>query len=215
MKFFIDTGITEEIKEAQKRGWVDGVTTNPSLVAKAGKTHEELIKEICEVVEGPVSAEVLSLEAEGMISEGLELAKLGQQVVVKIPMGDEGMIAVRELASKGIKTNVTLVFSALQALLAAKAGASFVSPFVGRLDDIGSTGMVLIEEIRTIYDNYGFDTEILVASVRHPQHILEAALIGADVVTVPYGVLAKLSRHPLTQSGLDQFMKDAQKSIHT
>lgn len=210
MKFFIDTANIEEIKEANRRGWVDGVTTNPSLVAKAAKKHHELIKEICAEVDGPVSAEVLATNSEGMIREGMELAALADNVVVKVPMGDEGLMAVRRFSAEGVKTNVTLVFSPLQALLAAKAGATFVSPFVGRLDDISNNGMELIGQIMQIFGNYGFETETLVASIRHPIHILESALLGADVITAPFKVIQQLSQHPLTDKGLAQFLKDAQ-----
>ncbi|MCC7405151.1 MAG: fructose-6-phosphate aldolase [Bdellovibrionales bacterium] len=209
MKFYIDTALIEEIREANKRGLVDGVTTNPTLVAKTGKPHNQVIKEICQEVSGLVSAEVLSLEAEEMYREGLELAKIADNVVVKIPMTDQGLVAVRRLSSEGIKTNVTLVFSPVQALLVAKAGATLVSPFVGRLDDVSQDGMQLISQISQIYQNYGFDTEIIVASIRHPIHVLESALIGADIVTVPYKVIQQLTKHPLTDKGIEQFLKDA------
>lgn len=212
MKFFIDTANLDEIKEAYTKGWVDGVTTNPSLIAQEGKDLKDVIAAICKVVEGPVSAEVLSLDSAGMIKEGEELAKIAKNVVVKIPMTEEGMIAVKHFASKGIKTNVTLVFSPLQALLAAKAGASMVSPFVGRLDDIATSGMDMVAQIQTIFENYGFMTEVLVASVRHPMHLLDSALIGADIATMPYKVIKQLTKHPLTDRGLDQFMKDAGKA---
>ncbi len=213
MKFFIDSADIEEIKEANRRGWVDGVTTNPSLIAKTGRPHREVIKEICSEVQGPISAEVISPDAHGMYREGLELAKIHDNVVVKIPMCEEGLIAVRRLCSDDIATNVTLVFSPLQALMVAKAGAIMVSPFVGRLDDISTAGMELISQIQTIFQNYEFQTEILVASVRHPMHILEAAMIGADIVTVPHKVMKSLTRHPLTDKGIDQFLKDAQASL--
>ncbi|MCB0383814.1 MAG: fructose-6-phosphate aldolase [Bdellovibrionales bacterium] len=208
MKFYIDTALIEEIREANKRGLVDGVTTNPSLVAKTGKPHNEVIKEIQEV-NGLVSAEVLSLESDEMYKEGLELAKIHDNVVVKIPMTDEGLVAVRKLAADGIKTNVTLVFSPVQALLVAKAGATLVSPFVGRLDDVSQDGMQLISQISQIYQNYGFDTQVIVASIRHPIHVLESALIGADIVTIPYKVIQQLTSHPLTDRGIEQFLKDA------
>lgn len=214
MKFFIDTADIEEIKSAHSKGWLDGVTTNPSLVAKTGKPHKEVISSICEIVKGPVSAEVLALDSQGMIKEGRELAKIANNVVVKIPMTEEGLVAVKTFASEGIQTNVTLVFSPMQALLAAKAGATMVSPFVGRLDDISHIGMDIISQIQTIYQNYDFKTEVLVASVRHPIHLLEAALVGADIATIPYKVLAQLTKHPLTDKGLDQFMADAQKVPH-
>lgn len=213
MKFFIDSADIEEIKEANKRGWVDGVTTNPSLIAKIGRPMTEVIKDICQEVDGPISAEVLSVEADKIYKEGLELAKIHDNVVVKVPLIEEGLIAVKRFAADGIKTNVTLCFSPLQALLTAKAGATMVSPFVGRLDDISQTGMELISDIRTIYDNYGFETEILVASIRNPIHILDSALIGADIVTTPYKVMKGLTKHPLTDKGLDAFMKDAESIV--
>lgn len=209
MKFYIDTALIEEIREANKRGMVDGVTTNPTLVAKTGKPHDVVIKEICQEVNGLVSAEVLSIEGEEMYREGLELAKIHDNVVVKVPMGDEGLIAVRKLSAEGIKTNVTLVFSPVQALMVAKAGATLVSPFVGRLDDISNDGMQLISQINQIYQNYGFETQTLVASIRHPIHVLESALIGADIVTIPYKVIQQLTKHPLTDRGIEQFLKDA------
>lgn len=209
MKFFIDSADIEEIKEANKRGWVDGVTTNPSLVAKTGRSNTEVITDICSVVDGPISAEVISLDAEGMYKEGMELAKIHDNVVVKIPMCEDGLIAVRKLKAENIPTNVTLVFSPLQALMVAKAGAVMVSPFVGRLDDISTPGMELISQIQTIFQNYQLQTEILVASVRHPVHILDSAMIGADIVTVPYKVMQGLTKHPLTDKGIEQFLKDA------
>ncbi|MCM2280332.1 MAG: fructose-6-phosphate aldolase [Bdellovibrionaceae bacterium] len=211
MKFFIDSADISEIREATARGWVDGVTTNPTLIAKTGKKMNDVIKEICMAVDGPISAEVVSLEADKMFSEGLELAKLHDNVVVKIPMTEQGLIAVRRFAAEKIKTNVTLVFSPIQALMVAKAGASMVSPFVGRLDDISTSGMELISQIRQIYDNYGYQTEILVASVRHPIHVLESAQIGADIVTCPYKVMQQLAKHPLTDAGIQQFLKDWEK----
>jgi transaldolase len=211
MKFFIDSADIAEIREANKRGWADGVTTNPTLIAKTGKKMHDVIKEICMEVKGPISAEVVSLEADGMYKEGLELAKIHDNVVVKIPMTEAGLVAVRRFASDGIKTNVTLVFSPLQALLVAKAGASMCSPFVGRLDDISNVGMELISQIRQIYDNYSLQTEILVASVRHPIHVLESAQIGADIVTCPLKVMQQLVRHPLTDAGIAQFLKDWEK----
>lgn len=211
MKFYIDSADINEIREAKKRGLVDGVTTNPSLVAKVGRKHHEVIKEICSEISGLVSAEVVSTQEEEMVREGLELAKIADNVVVKVPMCDEGLVAVRKLSAEGVKTNVTLIFSAVQALLAAKAGATLASPFVGRLDDISTPGMELISQIGQIYANYGFNTEILVASIRHPIHILEAALLGADIVTVPYKVIPQLTQHPLTDRGIAQFLKDAEK----
>lgn len=210
MKFYIDSADIEEIKQANRRGWVDGVTTNPTLVAKTGRKHHEVIKDICKEVSGLVSAEVLSTDYDGMIREGYELAKLHDNVVVKIPMCDEGLMAVRKFASEGIKTNVTLVFSPLQALLVAKAGATLVSPFVGRLDDVSTNGMQLIEQMVQIFQNYDFQTKVLVASVRHPIHMLESALMGADIVTIPFKVMQQMTQHPLTDKGIAQFLKDAQ-----
>lgn len=211
MKFFIDTADINEIREANARGWVDGVTTNPTLIAKTGKKMNDVIVDICREVKGPISAEVISLTADKIYEEGMALAKLHDNVVVKIPMCEEGLIAVRRFAAEGVKTNVTLVFSPLQALLVAKAGASMVSPFVGRLDDISTEGMGLIGQIRQIFDNYQFDTEILVASVRHPIHVLESALMGADIVTCPLKVMKQLVNHPLTDAGIQTFLKDWEK----
>jgi transaldolase len=211
MKIFIDTGETEEIKEAQSMGLVDGVTTNPSLAAKSGKRFKDLIMEITEIVDGPISAEVVSITAPEMIKEGEEIAAWHKNIVVKVPLIAEGLKAVRVLTGKGIKTNVTLCFSAAQALLAAKAGATYVSPFVGRLDDIAFEGMDLIRDIRLIYDNYGIETQILTASARSPMHFVEAARIGSDVITAPWSVLKMLVHHPLTESGLKKFLADAEK----
>lgn len=211
MKFFIDTANIEEIKKANELGMVDGVTTNPSLVAKEGKEFKGLLQEICAMVDGPVSAEVVSIEAEGMIQEARDLAKLADNIVVKVPLIEEGLKATRVLSAEGIKVNVTLCFSPVQALMAAKAGASFISPFVGRLDDISQVGMDLVDQIVTIYDNYGFETEIIVASVRNPTHVLEAALMGADIATIPYKVIAQLIKHPLTDIGLEKFLADWKK----
>ena len=211
MKFFIDTANIEEIKKAKDYGLVDGVTTNPTLVSRENREFKSLIKEICNIVEGPVSAEVISLEYEGMLAEARELAKLADNVVVKIPMTEEGIKAVKTLSAENIKTNVTLVFSPLQALLAAKAGATFVSPFVGRLDDISHRGMELVEQIMNIYFNYAFDTEVIVASVRNPLHVLEAAKIGADISTIPFKVLMQFVKHPLTDIGIERFLKDWEK----
>ena len=211
MKFFIDTANIDEIKKGLDMGMVDGVTTNPSLVAKEQKPFIEILKEICAIVNGPVSAEVVSLDAEGMLKEARELAKLADNIVVKIPMIEEGLKAVKKLAAEKIRTNVTLVFSATQALLAAKAGATYVSPFVGRLDDISQVGMDLISDILTINRNYGFDTEIIVASVRNPVHVLEAALIGAEIATIPFKVISQLAKHPLTDIGMKQFLADWEK----
>jgi transaldolase len=211
MKFYLDTADIEEIRQANRRGWVDGVTTNPTLVAKTGRRHHELIKEICGEVTGLVSAEVISIESEGMLKEGRELAKIADNVVVKIPMIEEGLVAVKKLTSEGIKTNVTLVFSAIQALMAAKAGATLVSPFVGRIDDTGLNGMQLISQIVQIYQNYGLTSQVLVASIRNPVHVLDSALMGAHIATMPYSVMKGLTNHPLTDKGLAQFLKDAQK----
>ena len=208
MKFFIDTANIEQIKDANRMGMIDGVTTNPSLIAKESGDFETIVKEICRIVDGPVSAEVIALDLEGMLKEARHLATLHPNIVVKIPMTIEGMKAVRQLSEEGIKTNVTLVFSPLQALMAAKAGASYVSPFVGRLDDIAHDGLLLVEQIVEIYSNYAFETEIIVASVRHPLHVLESALIGADIATIPYGVLSKMAEHPLTDKGIKLFLDD-------
>lgn len=211
MKFFIDTANIEEIKKGVEMGMVDGVTTNPSLIAREDKPFEEIVAEICKTVDGPVSAEVVSLEAEGMLAEAKELAKIADNIVIKIPMIVEGLKAVKMLSAEGIKTNVTLIFSAAQALLAAKAGATFVSPFVGRLDDIGSPSMDLIGDIVTIYDNYGYQSEIIVASIRSPQHVLDSALLGADIATIPFKVINQLAKHPLTDIGMEQFLADWEK----
>jgi transaldolase len=211
MKFFIDTANIEEIKKGVEMGMVDGVTTNPSLIAKESLPFEEILAEICKIVDGPVSAEVVSLEAAGMVAEGRELAKISDNIVIKVPMIVEGLKATKMLAAEGIKTNVTLVFSANQALLAAKAGAAFVSPFVGRLDDIGVSSMDLISDIVTIYDNYGYQSEIIVASIRSPQHVLDSALLGADIATIPFKVIAQLAKHPLTDKGMEQFLADWEK----
>jgi transaldolase len=211
MKFFIDTADVKEIREAAAMGLVDGVTTNPSLVAKTGKKFREVLLEICDLVPGPVSAEVVSTNHEGMMQEAREYAALRPNIVVKIPLIAEGLKAVRTCTDLGIKTNVTLCFSATQALLAAKAGATYISPFVGRLDDISTDGMQLISEIVTIYENYSFDTEVLVASVRGPMHVQQAALLGAHVVTCPLTVLVQLCKHPLTDLGLAKFLADWEK----
>jgi transaldolase len=212
MKFFIDTANIAEIKEAHAMGMVDGVTTNPSLIAKEGRDFKEIITEICKIVDGPISAEVISLETDGMVAEARELAQIHRNIVVKIPMTVDGMKAVRLLAEEEIRTNVTLVFSPLQALMAAKAGASYVSPFVGRLDDISHEGMLLVEQIVEIYSNYAFDTEIIVASIRNPLHVLESALMGADIATIPFNVLSKLAAHPLTDKGIKAFLDDWKKT---
>jgi transaldolase len=213
MKFFVDTADVAEIRDLADKGLLDGVTTNPSLVAKAGRNFIETIREICSIVEGPVSAEVSALDAETMISEGRKLAEIADNVTVKVPLTWDGLKACRTLSQAGIMVNVTLCFSANQALLAAKAGASFVSPFVGRLDDVGEDGMALIRDIRTIYDNYpDYGTEILAASLRHPLHVTDAALAGADVATVPPAILKQLVNHPLTEKGLAQFVADWKKT---
>jgi len=211
MKFFIDSGDIGEIKEAAAMGAIDGVTTNPSLLSKAGVPIKKAIAQISEVVDGPISAEVLATDLDGILKEGRELAKIHKNVVVKVPLITEGLKAVRVFKSEGIKTNVTLCFSATQALLAAKAGASYISPFVGRLDDLSEDGMDLIQQIVTIYDNYDFDTEVLVASVRHPIHIVQAGLIGAHVATIPFKVITQLIKHPMTDLGLAKFLEDAKK----
>jgi transaldolase len=211
MKFFIDTANIDEIKKGVAMGMVDGVTTNPSLVAREKKPFEEILREICATVDGPISAEVVSLEADGMLAEGRKLAALHDNIVIKVPMITEGLKAVKQFSAEGIKTNVTLVFSATQALLAAKAGATFVSPFVGRLDDISLTGMDLVSDIMTIYDNYGYQTEVIVASIRNPVHVLDAALIGADIATIPFNVIAQLAKHPLTDIGIEKFLADWEK----
>lgn len=211
MKFFIDTANLDEIKKANDLGILDGVTTNPSLIAKESKPFEAILKEICKEVDGPVSAEVVSLDAAGMVKEGKKLAKIHDNIVIKVPIIEEGLKAVKKFAAEGIKTNVTLMFGPLQALMAAKAGASYVSPFVGRLDDISTSGMDLVSDIATIFDNYGYQTEIIVASVRSPMHVVEAALAGADIATIPFGVISQLIRHPLTDIGMEKFLADWKK----
>jgi len=211
MQFFIDSADVGDIKKALALGLCDGVTTNPSLVAKTGRPFGDVLKEICGLVPGPISAEVTATDAEGMLKEARALAKYGPQVVIKIPLIVEGLKAVKVLAGEGVKTNVTLCFSAVQALLAAKAGATYVSPFVGRLDDISQDGMQLIADIVQIYRNYRFDTKVLVASVRHPVHVLEAARLGADVATIPFSVIDQLAKHPLTDAGLKKFLADWEK----
>lgn len=211
MKFFIDTADVEEIRTAHEMGLVDGVTTNPSLIAKSGRDFKEVITEITTIVDGPISAEVVALDAPGMIDEGRELVKIHPNIVVKVPMTAEGLKATRTLAEEGVNINVTLVFSPIQALLAAKAGAAYISPFVGRLDDVGHDGMEGIEQIRTILDNYGFAAEIIVASVRSPLHVLNAGLIGADICTIPFGVMQQLVKHPLTDIGIERFLADWEK----
>ena len=211
MKFFIDTANVDEIKEAQVLGMVDGVTTNPSLVAKEGKDFRGLIKEICAVVAGPVSVEVVSLEAGKMVAEAQDLVGMADNIVIKVPLIEEGLKAVKILTEKGIKTNVTLCFSPVQALMAAKVGAAYISPFIGRLDDISSVGMDLVEQIAAIYENYAYETEIIVASVRNPIHVLDAALVGADIATIPLKVIRQLIKHPLTDIGLENFLADWKK----
>jgi transaldolase len=211
MKIFIDTGDIAEIREAAAMGAIDGVTTNPSLLAKTGRALRPVIEEICEIVDGPISAEVLAIDAEGIVKEGRELAKIHPNVYVKVPLIAEGLKAVRVFTDEGIKTNVTLCFSPSQALLAAKAGATIVSPFVGRLDDLSEDGMDLIEKIMTIYNNYDFQTEVLVASVRHPIHVVQSSLMGAHIATMPFKVIQQLVKHPMTDIGLARFLEDAKK----
>ncbi|MBE0575667.1 MAG: fructose-6-phosphate aldolase [Desulfuromonadales bacterium] len=214
MKFFIDTADVKEIAAASELGLVDGVTTNPSLVAKGGRDFHEVLKEIIILVDGPISAEVVATDAAGMVSEGEVLAKLApDKIVIKLPLTEEGLKATKILSKKGLKTNLTLIFSPLQALLAAKAGATYVSPFVGRLDDIGHDGMDIVDQIGTIFDNYGYTAEIIVASVRSPQHVLQAGLMGADICTIPYSVMLQLAKHPLTDIGLEKFLADWQKHV--
>lgn len=211
MKFFLDTANLDEIKAGAALGMVDGVTTNPSLVAKEGKDFRTLVGQICEIISGPVSAEVVSTDCEGMLREARELAKIAPNIVVKLPTIPEGVKALKVLSGEGIRTNLTLIFQPLQGLIVAKAGATMCSPFLGRLDDIGHDGMGLIDEIRTIYDNYGFATEVLAASLRHPLHVVQAAKAGADIGTMPYGVFSKLLDHPLTTIGLERFLSDWKK----
>ena len=211
MKFFIDTADVNEIREAESLGILDGVTTNPTLVSRTGRPFKETIEEICSIVKGPVSAEVVSVDTDGIIKEGRELAKIADNIVVKVPLIKDGLKAVKALTSEGIKVNVTLCFSSNQALLAAKAGGTYISPFVGRLDDKGHTGMEVIDEIRTIYDNYGFETQIIVASIRNPLHVRDAALMGADIATIPFAVFNNIVKHPLTDAGLESFLADWEK----
>ena len=213
MKFFIDTANIDEIKEAADLGILDGVTTNPSLVSKEGKNFQELLEEIVKIVDGPISAEVVSTDYDGIIKEATELAKIHKNIVVKVPLIKEGLKAVKTLSDDGIKTNVTLCFSASQALMAAKAGATYISPFVGRLDDISHEGMDLVADIVQIYENYGYATQVLVASIRHPLHLVDAARIGAHVATMPFAVINKLFNHPLTDIGLEKFLSDWKKLI--
>lgn len=211
MKIFIDTANTKEIKEAVNLGVIDGVTTNPTLISKENREPLGLLREICSLVEGPVSAEVISLDASGMLKEAKDLSKIAKNIVIKIPLVKEGLKAVKVLAAEGIKTNVTLCFSPTQALLAAKAGADYISPFIGRLDDIGQLGMDLIRDIKLIFSNYNFKTQIIVASIRNPMHVVEAAKIGADIATIPFGVIEQLVKHPLTDVGIHRFLEDYNK----
>jgi transaldolase len=211
MKFFIDTADIKEIRRAKELGILDGITTNPSLVSKIGRPYRDVLTEVAKEVDGPVSAEVISIDYEGMVKEARDLAKIRDNINIKIPLIEDGLRAVRTLASEQIRTNVTLCFNSVQALMAAKAGASYISPFIGRLDDISSEGMDVVEEIATIYDNYDFDTEIIVASVRNPLHIKHAALIGADIATIPFDVFQKIIKHPLTDLGIAKFLEDYKK----
>ncbi len=211
MKFFIDTANIEQIKEAASLGVLDGVTTNPTLISREKGEPREIYRQICEIVDGPVSAEVVALDADGMVREGKELAAIHPNIVIKIPMTKEGLKAVKRLKEENIRTNVTLIFSPIQALLAARAGAAFVSPFVGRLDDISTEGMELVSQIKQIFDNYMIETEIIVASIRHPMHVVEAAMLGADIATIPFAVIEKLTKHPLTDIGIERFLADWEK----
>jgi transaldolase len=211
MKFFIDSASITDITEALSLGMCDGVTTNPTLIAKEKKSFNAVVREILKAVDGPVSLEVMSPDAQGMASEGKKLARLGKNVVIKVPLTTEGLKATKVLSGMGIRVNQTLIFSPVQALMAAKAGAAYVSPFVGRLDDVAHNGMELVEQIITIIDNYGFDTEVIVASVRHPRHVLDAALMGADIATIPFNVIAQLTKHPLTDVGIEKFLADWEK----
>ena len=214
MQFFLDTGDIDEIKSAVEWGFVDGVTTNPSLIAKTGRSQEDVIKEICEIVDGPISAEVISTDKNGMIKEAEVLGKIHKNVVIKLPLTEDGIAACKVISAEGVKTNVTLCFSPNQALIAAKNGATYISPFIGRLDDIGHDGMALIGEIKAIYDNYGYQTQVLAASIRHATHVRDAALIGADVGTMPYKVMKSLFKHPLTDKGLEGFLADHAASLN-
>jgi transaldolase len=211
MKFFIDSANLQEIKEGMSLGMVDGVTTNPSLIAKEKRKFDALVKEILKMVDGPVSLEAVSMDYQGMVNEGRKLAKLGENAVIKIPVTPEGLKATKNLAAEGIRVNQTLIFSPLQALLAAKAGAAYVSPFVGRLDDVSHDGMEIVDQIITIFNNYGYETEVIVASIRHPRHVLEAAMMGADIATIPFKVIAQLAMHPLTDLGIEKFLADWEK----
>jgi len=214
VKFFIDTANIEEIKEAAAIGILDGVTTNPSLIARENREPIGLLREICEIVDGPISAEVVALDCDGMVKEGRELAKLHTNITIKVPMTTEGLKAVKIFTAEGIKTNMTLIFSSPQALLAAKAGATFISPFVGRLDDISTPGIELVDEIMTVYANYTYTTEVIVASIRNPLHVVEAAQIGADIATIPFKVIQQLTQHPLTTIGIEKFLQDWEKVPH-
>ncbi|MCC7571842.1 MAG: fructose-6-phosphate aldolase [Candidatus Methanofastidiosum sp.] len=214
MKFFLDTANIEQIRDAASLGLIEGVTTNPSLISKEKKPFKDIILEICKIVDGPISAEVTCSDHKGMIEEALKLSDIHKNIVIKVPITKDGLKAVKSLSEQGVKTNVTLIFSATQALLAAKAGASYVSPFVGRLDDISTDGMNLIAEIQQIYRNYSFETEVIIASIRHPIHVLQAAMMGADIATVPHDVLMKLINHPLTDIGIEKFMCDWKKVAH-
>jgi transaldolase len=211
MKFFIDTANIDEIKKGLELGMVDGVTTNPSLISKEQRQIKYILADICALVDGPISAEVISLEADGMVTEGRELAAIHKNIVIKVPMTEEGLKAVHRLSAENIKTNVTLIFSSTQALLAAKAGATYVSPFVGRIDDLSLDGMELVSDIMTIFANYSLPTEVIVASVRSPQHVAQSALLGADIATIPYKVIAQLAKHPLTDIGIEKFLADWEK----
>jgi len=211
MKFFIDTANIDEINKGLELGMVDGVTTNPSLISKEQRPFKDILADICALVDGPISAEVISLDADGMVTEGRELAAIHKNIVIKIPMTEDGLKAVKRLSAENIKTNVTLIFSSTQALLAAKAGATYVSPFVGRIDDISLDGMELVGDIMTIFSNYSLPTEVIVASVRSPQHVAQSALIGADIATIPYKVIAQLAKHPLTDIGMEKFLADWEK----
>jgi transaldolase len=211
MKFFIDTANIDEIKKGLELGMVDGVTTNPSLISKEQRPFTDILADICDLVDGPISAEVISLDADGMVAEGRELAAIHENIVIKVPMIEEGLKAVKRLSAENIKTNVTLIFSSTQALLAAKAGATYVSPFVGRIDDLSLDGMELVGDIMTIFANYSLPTEVIVASIRSPQHVAQSALIGADIATIPYKVIAQLAKHPLTDIGMEKFLADWEK----
>ncbi len=212
MQFFIDTADLDEIRDAAEMGVIDGVTTNPTLIARTGRPMKDVVKDICEIVDGPISAEVIATDYEGIVREGREVAKMHPNIVVKVPLIADGIKAVKTFTAEGIKTNVTLCFSPTQALLAAKAGATYISPFLGRVDDISGEGMELLEQIVTIYQNYGFETKVLAASIRHPLHVVQAALIGSDVATIPHKVIRQLLKHPLTDAGLARFLEDAKKT---